>query len=686
MALNSRSLLLSMHSEFPPHSPRAGGQLRSLWALPLVLVLAVTASAQSEPELINPVLGEEILAPSVAVFQMKQYVLRHAPAPPAAATAEQWTSEARRIRTHLLNDVVFHGWLKEWIDSPPRFEETGVIETGEGYRLRKLRYEVVPGFWSAAILYEPEKLQGKMPAIVNVNGHVGPRGKAVEYKQKRCINFAKHGILALNLEWFSFGELDVPGNEHWFGAHLDLVGANLVGLFYLEMRRGLDYLYNRPDVDRDRLGVTGLSGGGWQTIVLSSLDERVKVSVPVAGYSALSTKVEARKFGDLGDLEQNPPDFQAGQDYQYLTALRAPRPTLLINNAEDDCCFRGPLVKPLIYDAIKPFFAQYGKADDFQYYEDRDPGTHNYQLLNREASYRFFSREFGLPEIQSEIPVGQEIKTYDELVVGLPKDNLTILGLARKMAAGISRAAVPTGADAPAWAAERRKLVEVVRYKSLGLPRAWTLANTKDKGVETKSYLFKMKNGLAAEGVWLKGIVTPEKTPATIVLDDRGRKAAAPQVSDAINRDEQVLAVDLLFTGDAWKGEETASYAQLIDSVGERTLGVETEQLIEIAKWLRARAGVSKVRLECRGIRSQVVALVAAALEPNLFSAIVAHEGMPSLGFLLEAPVTYQEAPDLFCLDLYRYFDLDRLAAMAGPTSVKVEKYVPVPKQKTAGE
>ncbi len=204
--------------------------------------------------------------------------------------------------------------------------------------------------------------------------------------------------------------------------------------------------------------------------------------------------------------------------------------------------------------------------------------------------------------------------------------------------------------------------------------------------METKSYLFEMKDGLPAEGVWLKGIVTPEKPPATIVLDDRGRKAAAAEISDAVNRDEQVLAVDLLFTGDAWKGEEIASYAQLIDSVGERALGVETGQLIEIANWLKARVGVSKVRLECRGLRSQVVASVAAALEPNLFSSIVVHEGMPTLGFLLEAPVTYQEAPDLFCLDLYKYFDLDRLAAMAAPTSVKVEKYIAVPKKRARGE
>ena len=154
------------------------------------------------------------------------------------------------------------------------------------------------------------------------------------------------------------------------------------------------------------------------------------MSVPVACYSSTSTKVEARQYGDLGDLEQNGTDLLATADYTHLTTMMAPRPTLLIHNAEDDCCFCAPLVKPLTYGGIRPFFRLYGKEDVFPWHENRDPGTHNYQLDKREQAYRFFNQQFGLPIIDKEIPVGGEIKTYDELVVRLPKNNLTILDLA----------------------------------------------------------------------------------------------------------------------------------------------------------------------------------------------------------------------------------------------------------------
>ena len=636
-------------------------------------------------ERIAPVLSEEILSPGAATLQLKKYLLRHVAPPPEATTSSDWTTKGARLREQLLRDVVFHGWPKAWVDAPPRFEDLGLIATGKGYRLRKLRYEIVPGFQSVALLYEPEKMDGKVPAIVNLNGHVGPPGKSVEYKQKRCITFARNGIMALNLEWLSYGELASPENAHWFGAHLDLVGTNALGLFYLQMRKGLDYLAAHGSVDPRRLGVTGLSGGGWQTVLLSALDERVAVSVPVAGFSSTATKVEARRFGDLGDLEQNGPDLLDGHDYPHLVALRAPRPTLLVYNAEDDCCFRGPLVGALVYEAVKPMFRLYGKEGDLAYHENRDPGTHNYQLDNRLAAYRFFSQHFGLPPIERETAAAEEVKSYDELLVGLPKDNQTILGLARQLSRAQTRAVLPQAAgERPAFvAAQRDKLKQVVRYAPAGVGRAWTVANSKNKGVETLSHLFEMtgdQHELSIDGVWLKAIDAPRDAPATLVLDDRGKKAAVAEVGNRVDRGEQVLALDLLFFGDAWKSEDGPhAYAQIIDGQGKRTLGLQAAELVAVAKWLRAKSATPRVQVETRGIRSQVVAQVAAALEPELFSEVRVHEGMPSLAYLLDAPVPFQDAPELFCLDLFKEIDLDQFADLAAPARVVVEGYAPRP-------
>jgi dienelactone hydrolase len=412
-----------------PAAVDVSSMMKSYRLLLALAVLSTPLFAQTEASQLRPILQDEILPPEVAVFQLRQHVLHRVAKPPAPTSAEQWTAETIRLRKRLLNEVVFHGWPREWVETPPKFEEVGIV-AGNGYRIHKLRYEIVPGFQSVALLYEPENVHGKVTAILNVNGHVGPPGKSIEYKQKRCITFARHGILALNLEWFAFGELNQNGNQHSFGHHLDLVGANGVGLFYLAMRKGLDYLYDHPNADRSRLGVTGLSGGGWQTIVLSSLDDRVKVTVPVAGYSSIISRVEAKKYGDLGDFEQSATDMFDGVDFTHLTAMMAPRPTLLIYNAEDDCCFRAAMTKPFVFDAIRPIFGLYGKQDALEWHENRDPGTHNYQLDNRTQAYHFFSRQFRLQPFEEDADVPSEIKSFDELRVGLPENNLTILDLA----------------------------------------------------------------------------------------------------------------------------------------------------------------------------------------------------------------------------------------------------------------
>ncbi len=628
---------------------------RAARLLLLLLAAAGLVNAQTTPRQAGAILEAPIQTPDAVAFQLRQYLMKRVPRLPSPAGPQEWAAQAQQLRKHLLDEVVFHGWPAEWVNAPLKVEDLGTMP-GDGYRLRKLRYEIVPGLQSTAILYEPADLRGKVPAILNVNGHVGPPGKSIEYKQKRCINYARRGMLALNLEWLAFGELAHPENSHWFGAHLDLVGANTLGLFYLAMRKGLDYLYEHPHADRARLGVTGLSGGGWQTIVLSALDERVSVAIPVAGYSSLAARIE--RPPDTGDLEQNATDLVIGQDYPHLTAMRAPRPTLLIYNAEDNCCFRAPLVKPDIFDAVRPLFRLFGREDALAWHENTDPSDHNYQLDNRIQSYRFFGRHFRLGEWDNEIPVDAEVKSYDELVVGLPKDNLTILGLARKLAVEVRRQPAE-----PAEAA-RAKLRNVIRFAPVSVAHAWAANNTKNKGLETRSYRFELSNGLSASGVWLKAIAAPANAPATVVLHDGGRKGALNEVSDRVNRGEQVLALDLLFNGDASPAPTAVGFAQMLATTGDRPLGIQAAQLIAAARWLREISGARKVRLESTGMRNQVAALIAAALEPELFGEVVIREGLPSLQRLLDAPVTYQDAPALFCLDLFKEFDLDQLAAL----------------------
>jgi hypothetical protein len=107
---------------------------------------------------------------------------------------------------------------------------------------------------------------------------------------------------------------------------------------------------------------------------------------------------------------------------------------------------------------------------------------------------------------------------------------------------------------------------------------------------------------------------------------------------------------------------------------------MEASQLITVARWAKERAGASSVRLEPGGIRTQVISLVAAAVEPALFSSLKIRSGMRSLSYVLDLPVRFEQAPELFCLDFYKDFDIDRLEALAAPAKVNVTKYIEIPK------
>jgi dienelactone hydrolase len=625
--------------------------------------LTALSALSQEATPIGSALQAPIQTPEVTYYQLQKYLMQRMTVPKAPARREEWGAQAQKLRQHILNDVVYHGWPQSWVEAPAHFEQVEVIETDKGYRLRKFRYEIVPGFWSGAILYEPETIRGKIPAILNVIGHE-PNGNAAEYEQKRCINFAKRGMLALSLSWVGFGQFSQPEDSHDYGAALDLTGTSGVGFFYLSMRRGLDFLAALPQADPARLGVTGLSGGGWQTTFLSGLDERVAVSAEVAGFGSQQSNLTRPE--DTDEVEENPTDFTVGEDYPFLVALRAPRPTLLMHNGEDDCCFRADLVKPYIYEQIRPFFKLYGDESALAWHENRDPGTHNYQLDNRQQAYAFFTQHFQLPVTLDEIASDAEIRTAEQLAVPMPANNLTLAALAKQLGGQIQR---------PQTNPDREQLKHVIRLKPVVLENAWRMANSKHSGLHTLSYRFDFDNGLSASGIWLSEISAEPDASATIVLNDKGYKESEKMVAERVNRGEQVLALDTVLNGATMpKQSDGAVWPMMLVVNGDRPLGLEVAQLLATAAWLQKTSGQQTIRLETAGVRSQMVGLIAAALEPTVFSSLSSDEVLHSLGELLDGPLVFRSSPDLFCLDLYKYFDIDALQTMAAPTKIEMGK------------
>jgi dienelactone hydrolase len=634
----------------------------------------VTYAAGVSREQVTPPLSTAIQSPRIPEYQLQRFILSRVSSLPVVANRSQWVAASAGLREKILNDVIFHGWPRQWVHAPLKFEEVGPASERKGYRLRKIRYEIVPGMMTSALIYEPLDLRGRVPAIINPQGHVRPLTDPIGYRQIRCINFARQGMIAVSPQWIGFGELGAHENKHDFGGHLDLAGANAAGLFYLAIRKALDYLDRHPNVDRGRIGITGLSGGGWQTIMLGALDPRVFAAAPVAGYGSLASN--AIQPHDTSEVEEDATDLRDGHDYTHLTALRAPRPTLLIYNAEDSCCFRSEMVKPDLFEGVLPIFRLYGNESNLGWHENIDPGNHNYELDNRLAVYGFFSTAFGRPAVREESPADSDVLPYTELRVELPKENRTILSLAKSLAESHKRESAGNSAGPGSRPeAQRARLRRIIRYEPVDVQQAWLLSNTK-RHFESRSYRLEFSNGLSATAVWMKEGSTPGTAPLSVLIHDGGKAALVESATEHLNRGEQVLALDLLFFGDA-KPEKPAfaDYALILASCGRRPLGLEAAQLLAAARYFQKLFQAAALRLESTGMRSQVVALTAAAAESGVFSEVRTGEGVSSLRYLLEGPVEYRAAPDLFCLDLYKDFDLDALKRLGDAGATETTKH-----------
>ncbi len=647
--------------------------VNALWIVALVALDVPYASAVGGLHL------DAILVPQdVTARQVKEFLIGRIPPLNVPETREAWVSLAQDLRKDFLDTVVLQGVPESWTQPETSIVWGDTIDRG-AYRIRKLRYEALPGLWIPATLYEPTDIAGKVPAVLNVNGHAGP-GKAHEDEQIRCINLALRGMLALHPEWYSFGELNNPEYAHENLAYLDLVGVRGLSVFYLALKRGLDVLAMDPHADPSRIAMTGLSGGGWQTALLSALDDRIDLIVPVAGHGAMAPRIE--HVSDIGDLEQAPADMLSMADYTHLTAWFAPRPTLLIYNAQDECCFQPEDTLPALYDVVLPVFELFSAGDRFEKYVNEDPGTHNYALDNRQQFYRFLNKHFLPPDerIDDEIPCQDELLALEALRVGIPDDNETFVTLAKAKLAAIERPAVPPVSDPgfADWQRERRAVLErIVRPYGMAL-RGDMASDARDAGLRSTTYVLTNDEwSLPAVHLVPQDAVDGR---VTIVIADEGMASMGPVIERLIAEKRQVVAVDPVFMGRTQPHESKGDrLAMVMNMTGQPALGVQAAQLVAVCQWVRDAGHISEIAIYAKGCNAGLASLVAIAASPGTAGDLTLEDMPVSLGALIETGVSYAKYPAVFCYGLLEQFDVSELEALCHPATVERHVADPMP-------
>ncbi|MGZ0166203.1 MAG: alpha/beta hydrolase family protein [Planctomycetales bacterium] len=613
-------------------------------------------------------LAKPILDPNLPQRQVEDYCEARVLRMPEVESAKEWEALAKKYREDTLREVVFRGEAAKWREMETKVKFLDTIEGGPEYRIRKLIYEAVPGLWIPALLYEPKNLDGPAPVVLNVNGHDRKDGKAADYKQTRCINQAKRGMIALNVEWVGMGQLQSPGFAHYKMNQLDLCGTSGLAPFYLSMSRGLDILLQHKHADPDRVAVAGLSGGGWQTIIISSLDERVTLSDPVAGYSSFLTRIH--NHSDLGDSEQTPVELGAIADYAHLTAMRAPRPTLLTFNLNDNCCFASPHALQPLLDAAKPIYKLYDKEDSLRWHVNEDPGTHNFGKDNRQALYRMFGTFF-YPDDKTfdanEIACEDELKTKEELQVPLPEGNADFHSLAVKLSESLPKP--PSGAIAGKPITNkmyREELAAVLRLESpLMVTAEKTGEPTSEEGITGTQWKLHVGDEWTLPAVEL----APAGYEATsIVLGDAGRKTLAAEVKSLLARKHRVIAIDPFYLGESRIPARDFLFALTVSTVGRRPLGIQTSQISAVAEWAKARDKDKPVHVHAFGPRTSLMALCAKAARGDSIDGLHLTDGMASLKEVITQDIGVNQQPELFCFGLLENFDIPLLKSMAGLT------------------
>jgi hypothetical protein len=247
------------------------------------------------------------------------------------------------------------------------------------YTVQNIAIETLPGVYVCGSLYRPAKYKGRIPVILNPDGHFA-KGRYREDCQYRCAALAKMGAMAFSYDLFGWeGEsiLQIDPNDH----RRSLVQSIQV----LNTERILDYLLSLKDADPSRVAITGASGGGSQTMLITALDDRIRLSVPVAMMSSYHSGGCPCESGMGVHL------CGGGTNNAEIGSMAAPRPMLVVSDGGDWTQH----VPENEFPFVQRIYGFYDKKDLVENAHLAKEG-HDYGFSKRKAMYAFVAKHFGL--------------------------------------------------------------------------------------------------------------------------------------------------------------------------------------------------------------------------------------------------------------------------------------------------